>query len=252
MEDLNMSPADRLASEVELLEAMFPDQIKWDATKSRELRFVHTNGGDLVLRLPDTYPESGLPTLVGATTIRKEDIRHEMKTTIAKLDLHEGEEVLDTIIQCYQDVVAKSQERTKVPVHSETTGNLDHTEDGSFKVVIIWLHHLLATSKRKLALDPTLNSESSKPKLSGVTKPGYPGVMLFSGPSSLVDPHVAELKNQRWQAFQVRFEETCDNEQAWRFVHGDGIKELESMSDIVQDIVGNDKQEAFLKAIGVK
>ncbi|EXJ90514.1 hypothetical protein A1O1_03617 [Capronia coronata CBS 617.96] len=99
------------------------------------------------------------------------------------------------------------------------------------KTVIIWLHHLLALSKRKLAVTPTTttttisttgttmsSSSSSSPSssnsisISGLTKPGYPGIMVFSGPKDLVDAHVRELRGLNWQAFQVRYDSDDEKE----------------------------------------
>lgn len=100
------------------------------------------------------------------------------------------------------------------------------------KTVIIWLHHLLATSKRKLAVSPagaatisssssatttalaptatptdrstsTSTSQSTRPSISGLTKPGYPGILIYSGDSDVVDEHVRALKAQNWQAFRA-------------------------------------------------
>jgi len=64
-----------------------------------------------------------------------------------------------------------------------------------------------------------------------------------------VNAHVGQLKSQNWQAFQVRFEV---EDLEWVFVHGKGVKEVESMSEVVKDIEGNKQKEAFLKAVGVK
>jgi hypothetical protein len=125
------------------------------------------------------------------------------------------------------------------------------TENGNntSKTVIVWLHHLLNTNKRKLALSPP----PSATPVSGCTKPGYPGILIYSGPASAVLEHINTLKAQNWQAFQVRYEE----EELWTFSHGHGVKEMESMSDIVksvgiEDHVGKKQKEEFLKAVGIK
>ncbi|KAL2429953.1 hypothetical protein ABEF95_013460 [Exophiala dermatitidis] len=110
-----------------------------------------------------------------------------------------------------------------VPVADTTSDIRDPQPDirPPTKTVIIWLHHLLALSKRKLAVTPsttahthtttgTLSSSSSSSGISGLTKPGYPGIMIFSGPRDLVDAHVAQLKGLNWQAFQVRYDSDED------------------------------------------
>jgi hypothetical protein len=250
MEESRLLLSERLAAEIELLEAMYPDQIEWQL-RSRELRFTSDHKDLLELRIPDRYPENELPTVIGARSSKKQDLRQSMQNALNQMTLSEGEEILDTIVQRYQDLTASAEDRLQEAENPQTANSQDKAKD-TFKVVIVWLHHLLATGKRKLALSPRIDSVSSSAKISGVTKPGYPGIMLFSGATTLVDAHVAELKSQRWQAFHIRLEESCTADSLWKFQHGDGIKEVESMSEVVQDILDKDKQEVFLRAIGVK
>lgn len=91
------------------------------------------------------------------------------------------------------------------------------------------------------------------------SRPGYPGVMIFSGPTSAVIGHVTNLKAENWQAFQVRYEE----EELWEFAHGTGIKEMETMAEVVKSIEltdakagavekGAKQKSEFLKAVGIK
>jgi hypothetical protein len=222
----------RLELEMELLEAMYPEQASYE-TKARELKFIQ-NGALLQLRLPDSYPESGLPDVIAASDASKTDIRTATKTAIKELGLMEGEEALDAIIVAFQSVLESAS--TAQP--STTTGSNDND---TCRTVIIWLHHLLALTKRKLALSPTT--------LSGITKPGYPGIMIFSGPASAVTEHVNTLKAENWQAFQVRYEENL----LWKFGHGKGVKEVETMAEVVKGVEGAKVQkDEFLKAVGIK
>jgi hypothetical protein len=118
--------------------------------------------------------------------------------------------------------------------------------DKAGKTVIIWLHHLLATSKRKQSITPEGSYASS---IAGVTKPGYPGVLLFTGPAQAVNLHVQTLKSLRWQAFQVRYE----TDKTWELRHGKGIIEVETMGEIVAelaDVVGG--KDAFMEAMRIK
>jgi hypothetical protein len=148
------------------------------------------------------------------------------------------------------------------------------------KTVVIWLHHLLAASKRKLALSPPTSPQKPSPSpfsasgaaavggggvaprsVRGVTKPGYPGIMVFSGPKSLVEEHVATLRGLKWQAFSVRLEEDV----AWGFVDdgetkgegegkgigGKGVREVQSLAEVV-GAVEEQWREALLRAVGVK
>ncbi|KAJ4323404.1 hypothetical protein N0V94_001877 [Neodidymelliopsis sp. IMI 364377] len=228
----------RLDNEIELLTAIYPDQASY-SPKSRELKFTQDHA-TLSLRLPETYPEHGTPDVISATDSSKNDLRTQTKSAVVALNLPEGEEALDAIISAFQSLLSEEQEQQQEKPPSNTTSPNDSTP----KTVIIWLHHLLNTNKRKLCLSPP-------PPISGITKPGYPGVLLYSGPSGGVTAHVNELKAQNWAAFQVRFEEDV----AWRFGHGEGVREVESMADVVKLVEagqGDRQKEEFLKAVGIK
>ncbi|KAH7405721.1 hypothetical protein DE146DRAFT_421589 [Phaeosphaeria sp. MPI-PUGE-AT-0046c] len=237
--------ASRLDMEVEIIGAMYPEQASYDK-KARELKFTH-EGALLQLRLPESYPESGRPDVIAANNSNKSDLRSQTKAAIKGLDLIEGEEALDAIIAAFQELLdQKSNEQDQI-----SSGTTDTTVIDASKTVIIWLHHLLALTKRKLALSPT--------SLSGITKPGYPGIMIFSGPLSAVVEHVNTLKAENWQAFQVRYEEA----ELWHFAHGTGVREVETMAEVVKSVEladakpsegskGSKQKSEFLKAVGIK
>ncbi|EHY52963.1 hypothetical protein HRR83_006204 [Exophiala dermatitidis] len=207
----------------------------------------------LTLRLPDTYPIKGVPEVIAARDGAKHDIRNRTKRALesGSISAEEsgGGEVIDQIIEVFESVAAAAS-ASAVPdgdgdggregTRSESKTSTSITDDGLgidvpvadttseirdpqpdirplTKTVIIWLHHLLALSKRKLAVNPTvqtgppsLSLSSSASGISGLTKPGYPGIMIFSGPRDLVDAHVAQLKRLNWQAFQVRYDSDDD------------------------------------------
>jgi hypothetical protein len=256
----------RLDNEIELLIAIYPEQASY-SSKNRELKFTQDHA-TLQLRIPDTYPESGLPDVLGATDSSKHDLRDQTKAVVRALELPEGEEVLDAIISAFQQVVSERLETSSIASARSTRSvkSTKHDADpNAKKTVIIWLHHLLNTNKRKLCLSPAF---------SGITKPGYPGVLVYSGPAAAVNAHVNELKAQNWAAFQVRFEEEVE----WKFAHGEGVKEVESMADVVKLLEldeentstkngsnrsnkgvkdegigqGQKQKEEFLKAVGIK
>lgn len=253
----------RLDNEIELLTAIYPDQATY-SPKSQELKFTQDHA-TLHLRVPDTYPESGLPDVLGATDASKHDIRTQTKAAIGVLNLPEGEEALDAIISAFQQVVSDRLETSSVASTKSTKSVKGTVADPNVKkTVIIWLHHLLNTNKRKLCLSPPFP---------GITKPGYPGVLVYSGPVTAVNAHVNELKAQNWAAFQVRFEEEVE----WKFTHGEGVREVESMADVVKlleieekdagvksaqkgkkggkeegMVQGKRQKEEFLKAVGIK
>lgn len=251
---------ERLHNELELLEAMYPGCIAFDS-RSRELKYSPTSEGNsltkgmLVLRLPDHYPAKGLPDIITAKDAKGLDARTQVSSAFSELAVIEGEEALDAFILAFQDFVNESA-RDSPP---QDTAIITSAEDSKQlrKTVVIWLHHLLNTNKRKLALSPGLDGGS----VSGLTRPGYPGVMVFSGPKDAVDSHVAELRSQRWQAFQVRYDseqdgnhggDDVDDDLAWGFEHSTGVREVESLGEMAQGIVQAEHRETFLRVMGLK
>ncbi|CAO2657716.1 Nn.00g038420.m01.CDS01 [Neocucurbitaria sp. VM-36] len=234
----------RLEAELGLLDAMYPSQTSY-TPKSREFRFSDGTAS-LLLRLPETYPESGFPDVISATDASKSDVRIQSRSAIKGLELIDGEEALDAIIAAFQQILEANVQHDAQT--SLTNDKENDTIDRRSKTVVIWLHHLLNTNKRKLALSPP----PSAPPVCGITKPGYPGILIFSGPLSVVREHVNTLKAQNWQAFQVRYEE----EELWHFGHGAGVSEVETMAEVVKGIQagerGSEQKEEFLKAVGIK
>lgn len=225
----------RLAAEIGLLESMYPDQATFDH-KSQELNFTAENAS-LQLRLTDGYLIDSLPVVLSANACRQ-DLRDSVKESINGQTT--GEEILDAIILTFNDLIDTLAGNEAAGVDTAESA----TQEDTKTTIIIFLHHLLNTNKRKLCLSP------SGPSISGVTKPGYPGVLVYSGPSRAVHEHVNELKAQNWQAFQVRSE--LEGEQ-WEFKHGSGVIEVESMGDVVAEVdVQPGRKEAFMEAMRMK
>ncbi|KAI1179209.1 hypothetical protein F4777DRAFT_502344 [Nemania sp. FL0916] len=249
--------AERLEAELALLLAMYPESLSY-SPKARELKYSHCANESgtrppavLLLRLPDTYPLDGFPEVISATGHDKEDLRTAAKAAFGSIATPSGEEVLDALLLAFGDLVRSQEDSSRIAAAKlSRESKLDEGNEPAHRTVIIWLHHLLNMNKRKLALNPSMANSD----ISGITKPGYPGVLIFSGDRPAVESHVSELRNQRWQAFQIRYD-TDDSDtpsEIWRFKHGAGICEVESMSDIAQSIVDTQQRELFLSSIGVK
>ncbi|KAG8166379.1 hypothetical protein KVR01_002068 [Diaporthe batatas] len=270
---------ERLGNELALLEAMYPESIAFDP-KGRELKYTPPAPGEgdgpvagkgvLVLRLPDTYPASGPPDLITARDARGQDARAQVSAAFRGLGVGEGEgeEVLDAYLLAFQDLINDSA-GSGPDGPAAPRAELEHSSSSSSreqpqpqpqprKTVVIWLHHLLNTNKRKLALGPAAG-------VSGLTRPGHPGAMVFSGPRDAVDGHVGELRAQRWQAFQVRYDSSDEGEggkgagegagagaAAWAFEHGTGTREVESLGEMARGISGAEHREMFLMVMGLK
>ena len=227
---------ERLQAELSLLQAMYPDQVIW-IEKAREVRYS-VSEGSFQLRLPDGYLEDQRPDVLSAT-VGKVSVRDHLKQQIRSLNM--GEEVLDSIVSVFTDLV-ESSVRSNASSTTSDRGLGEGIGEKSHKAtIVVWLHHLLNTNKRKQALAPP------SPEVSGITKPGYPGVLVYSGPADAVHQHVNDLKQQNWQAFQVRLE----TEEQWIFSHGPGVKEVEAMKDVVAEI-GGERKEVFMEAMRMK
>ena len=227
---------ERLQTELSLLDAMYPGQVAYDA-KSREVKYG-TYGGAFQLRLPEGYLSNALPEVLSAS-VGRSDVREQLRKHVQACNA--GEEVLDSIILEFTGLVESIQKT----MDAEITTNGEFTEvvqnDSSKATVVVWLHHLLNTNKRKQALSP------SSPDVSGVTKPGYPGVLIYSGPMEAVHDHVNELKQLNWQAFQIRLE----SDEEWIFTHVSGVKEVETMKEVVAGL-GEERRELFMEAMRMK
>ncbi|KAF2131828.1 hypothetical protein P153DRAFT_272006, partial [Dothidotthia symphoricarpi CBS 119687] len=227
----------RLTTELSLLTTIYPSQIHHNP-QTNDLKYTQ-GPATLHLRLPSTYPTT-LPDLITATSLLKTDIRALVTQQFhaVRLSIVPGEEALDILITAFRDVLARAESTAdgekEIEIEAPTQGNAES------KTVIIWLHHLLNTNKRKLAL-------GAPSPISGLAKPGYPGVILYTGPVGAVDEHVGLLRRQNWQAFQVRYEEG----EVWEMGGGGGVREVESMSEAVR-VVGEGRKEEFLRAVGIK
>jgi hypothetical protein len=148
---------------------------------------------------------------------------HELQTKLNEIltSLSSSrEERLLEIVENFTTAIPSSQ-------HSTTTSTSfeNHTAKAAEKtptfIILIWFHHLLSTTKRKsiLALD----------SLRGISKPGYPGILVLQGPKDSLDEAITELKGMRWQAMQVRAEIQCDET-----LVEEGIHEVETVAEVVE------------------
>lgn len=236
----NSEDQERVTAEIELLKSMYPDEVIFDEHLG-DLTFV-SQQAKLVIRLPQDYPSSSRPDVVSASTkgTNHVDLRSQMKQSIGSLVV--GEEALDSVISSFVELVDKHVEaESNQPVPANGASKDGSADSGSNKTTLIWLHHLLNTNKRKQAL------AASDPTISGISKPGYPGVLIFSGPQANVDEHVNGLKQLSWAAFQIRLEE----DEEWIYQHGHGVKEVESMGDVVKEI-GEQRKVTFLETMKMK
>ena len=241
-----------LQNELTLLNAIFPEELLFD-THNQEVIYTNSSNATLKLRLPSGYPASdALPDLIFAAgpAPQKLDLRNQYRQALKEAQLTHGEPVLDAMISIFNQLLESLADYEQDGSRNPDSPRAFNAKDASNQTgansltVVIWLHHLLATAKRKQALDPPKSTHGT---VSGITKPGYPGLMIFSGPAAEVEEHVQALKGMNWQAFQVRYEEAV----RWEFKHGDGMKEVETMGEVVEEI-GEGRKEAFMEAMRMK
>jgi len=230
---------ERLQNEISILEAMYPDQISW--TANERLFKYSIDKAACTLRLPDGYLRDDVPDVVSAT-VDGSDAREALRQSTQAYAA--GEEALDSIVLEFTEIANSMRKDAQ----KQTASNAPPSQPNELNVpgkatIIVWLHHLLNTNKRKHALHPDTPSSD----VSGVTKPGYPGVLIYSGAADNVHEHVNALKQLNWQAFQVRYE----SEEEWSFAHGSGVREVETMKDIVAE-VGEDRKQAFMEAMRMR
>ena len=113
------------------------------------------------------------------------------------------------------------------------------------KRTLLWSHHLLATSKRKIIIDL-----SRELRLGGYSRPGYPGAIFVEGVTANVDDFVRRIKGLRWQALQVRSEQRSS-----RRVCGEGLEgvtEVERLGEVVEGLRKTDERVATLFLEGMR
>ncbi|KAF2722279.1 hypothetical protein K431DRAFT_222308 [Polychaeton citri CBS 116435] len=229
---------ERLQVELSLLTSMYPKQVQWDE-RARQLDY-HAERSSFAIRLPEEYLSTGLPYVITANA-GKLDMSESLRHIIKECPI--DEEILDSIILSFNDAIEAAElgEPEGQIGKAASTASSNEARNNKVATVVVWLHHLLNTNKRKQTLSPASNA------VSGITKPGYPGVLVYSGEAVAVYEHVNELKQLNWQAFQIRLE----SDEEWSFEHGKGVIEVEAMKEVVADI-GEKRKDLFMESMRMK
>lgn len=222
----------RLQDELTALQAIYPELVIWDE-RSREVRYKSEDGrSSLILRLPDSYLVDAVPDVISASAGRLE-LRQEIRKILT--DNGPTIEQLDAIIDEFRALAQSAISYERDP--AEHVDEPSQPQSTAKATIVVWLHHLLNTNKRKQALSPGSSA------VSGYTKPGYPGVLLYTGAADAVQTHVQQLRSLNWQAFQVRIE----SDEEWPLPHR-GVVEVENISEIVS-VLAKPQREEFLAAV---
>ncbi|KAF4549926.1 Hypothetical protein D9617_19g102310 [Elsinoe fawcettii] len=248
-----MSEHERQMDELVLLQSMYPEEFSWQKPPDPEADLATIDDQQfffklriqaymLEVTLPLDYPTTSKPKAYlqcGETipTATRKEARSALDQLIASLEV--GTECLDVLIQ---DLTAKldSLEHSAESIQQDhAVSNDQQSADQSgteqkIKLVLLWSHHLLATSKRK-----DIVSWSRELHLSGFSRPGYPGAIIIEGEEADVDEFETRIKALRWQALQVRGEETTINRRLVSIPEMGtpeplGMTEVEDLSDVVK------------------
>ncbi|CAD0097799.1 unnamed protein product [Aureobasidium mustum] len=211
---------ERQAAELTLLTTMYPSEFSWRTTPPPDLEAPTTIATDpnfsltihpsyaLEFSLPDTYPDTQKPHVYlscggDVDTSTRKRARAKLAEVVDEQEV--GMEMLDLIVTLFTEHLP---ELTEAKSHADQHQGKEGTEQqhsSKIKRVVIWSHHLLATSKRK-----DIQAWSKELSLSGFSRPGHPGSIFVEGDEDQVDEFIRRLKQLRWQALQVRGEETAD------------------------------------------
>lgn len=229
----------------------------------------------LELTLPSTYPSTSKPTAYlncgdTVSTVRRKESRAALSEIVSSqpLDL----EILDQITSSLLDLVptflqpsrpssikdgvegnmntTTTEEKTTLSDHQQQQQQHQQSSQQQnpqkVKQVVIWSHHLLATSKRR-----AIQSWSKELSLRGYARPGYPGAIFAEGETDQVDEFVRRLKALRWQALQVRAEDVVE-ERVLDLGSGEGIVECESLGEIAESLKERDGELGAMFLEGMK
>jgi hypothetical protein len=168
--------------------------------------------------LPKEYPKPQNPLVTFSAPSLSKSEHHALQTSLSDIlsNLSSVEERLLEIIDSFTLSIPVSSENTsKAPLSQPST---IHSPD---IIVLIWFHHLLSLTKRKAIL--------ALPLLCGISKPGYPGILILQGQKDIINDAIVKLRGMKWQAMQVRAEIENDNK-----LLENGIHEVENVAQVVE------------------
>jgi hypothetical protein len=189
--------------------------------------------------LPKTYPTHDNPIVYISAPSFSRNAYHSLQTKLndllASLASKEDER-LHEIIDAFISWIPVSSPESFV---KGITLPVENSSPSPYFIVLIWFHHMLSTTKRKAIL--ALES------VRGLSKPGYPGILVLQGPKGALDNAVTTLKAMKWQAMQVRGEIACKDK-----LLKDGIHEVEKVAEVVEKMEELELGDWCLSALRMK
>ncbi|KAK4994013.1 hypothetical protein LTR66_005874 [Elasticomyces elasticus] len=258
----------RQASELVLLQSMYPTEFTWRSSPPTDPYSpeLDSDTGDaafsisfdssytLEISLPRDYPSHARPKVYLACggeveTLHRKEARSAVQDLVESLDV--GVEALDLLVTGFAELLPELLRERGRAVDTYAAGmhepkSQKNSAEPKIKRVVIWSHHLLSTSKRRDIL-----AWSRELHLRGFSRPGHPGAVFAEGEEDAVDEFVRRLKELRWQALQVR-DEVVVEARVLGSGDGRGVEEVEGIGDVVEGLKGRDGcAEMFLKAMRI-
>ncbi|KAJ1958905.1 hypothetical protein IWQ62_004829 [Dispira parvispora] len=214
----------------------------------------------LEIYVPTQYPRTYPQVQVEGIPWTREEHREFSQFVDEQCEKYKGQTCLVALIEDvtewltaridkYNDMAVSGEKPKEPPTPSNAPVR-------TLTCVVLWMHHLLSTTKRKQICQWALDLD-----LFGISKPGYPGVLIAEGPTDAINEYVRRLKALRWQALVVRWEDTVpvppeytNMEDAYRIapVLGQrGVREVESMSQASELMARAGLKHAFLTALKI-
>lgn len=253
---------ERQYNEISLLQTMYPDEMTITkapaSSEDAEVEIRLDKSHTLVFTLPSReYPVSVKPHVLldfgsHVPNSDRKELRARLKDVVEQQE--SGVECVDLIIGDFKSQL-ESFEILKgasgAGQDAEKSSNAEKSVKGMR--VVLWMHHLLATSKRKAILQ--LSKELG---LAGFSKPGYPGSVYVEGEAEAVRSFVDELKSMRWQAIQERAtDEVLLSSLTLLGKGAAGVREVEGLGDISEGLMASGPQgpmiaQLFLESMKIK
>ncbi|EKG12687.1 hypothetical protein MPH_10186 [Macrophomina phaseolina MS6] len=244
---------ERQLNEIALLQSMYPEElrvVKQPTTPADDFEIdIRLDAGhelSFVLS-PHSYPASSVPQVFASfgpnvsNGVRKR-LRARLRDIVDQQEA--GIECVDLIISDFRQAL---DDLHAAACHGAAQRHYDAPEEARQSEglrVVLWMHHLLATSKRRAIVQ--LSKELG---LGGFSKPGYPGSVYVEGEASAVRAFVDELKvrlrqaqdvlfmltaqTMRWQAIQERASESVP---LASIALAPGIQEVQGLGNVAEGL----------------
>ncbi|KAH7025590.1 hypothetical protein B0J12DRAFT_585010 [Macrophomina phaseolina] len=180
---------------------------------------------------PRSYPASSVPQVFASfgpnvSNGERKRLRARLRDIVGQQEA--GIECVDLIISDFRQAL---DDLHAAACHGAAQRHYDAPKEARQSEglrVVLWMHHLLATSKRRAIVQ--LSKELG---LGGFSKPGYPGSVYVEGEASAVRAFVDELKTMRWQAIQERASESVP---LASIALAPGIQEVQGLGNVAEGL----------------